>query len=138
MIIFVSIEDTSYNYKDILAQGYCASKSSFARYVSAVRRNCGDPGAGEPPTCAVICGHGSPFATNITDRFPDASLNAYDCFGGLWMMMDHQRLEPNPGPGQPDAGLLNLITISFDSYDGCTATGSDCGPNYCCCIAYYT
>ena len=51
------------------------------------------------------------------------------------MMMDHSRLAPNPGPGQPDAGLLNLVTISYDP-DGCTATGSDCGPNYCCCIAY--
>ena len=134
-IFFVSIEDTRYNYKDVLAQGYCATKPPIDGYVSAVRRNCGDSGAEAPPTCDSICSAGSPFATNITARFPDASLQAYFCFEGLWIMMDHPRLESNPGPGQPDAGLLNLVTISYGT-DGCTATGSDCGPNYCCCMAY--
>ena len=110
-----------------------SSKMQFPDYVSAVRRNCGDPGAGEPPTCDVICGPGSQFATNITGRFPDASLNSFFCINALWVMMDHSRLEPNPGPGQPDAGLLNLVTVSHAN--GCADTGSDCGPNYCCCIA---
>ena len=97
-----------------------------AEYTSAVRRDCEvDPNT----TCDVICGNDSTFATEIVARFPE--VNTFQCKGALWFMMDHPILAPNPGPGQTDAGKLNMVTIS---YDKCDATG--CGPNYCCCNAY--
>ena len=61
------------------------------------------------------------------------SFDNYYCDAALWFMMNHPVLAPNPGPGQPDAGKMNLVTISFNT-NGCNAT--DCSVNYCCCRAY--
>ena len=128
-VVIIASSDT-YSYKDLVAQSYCATKygvgSGVTEYTSAVRRDCEvDPST----TCDDICGINSTFATEIDARFPE--VNTFYCKGALWFMMDHPILAPNPGPGQTDAGKLNMVTIS---YDKCDATG--CGPNYCCCYAY--
>ena len=131
MVLFVLIvdidESSYYHYKDVIAQGYCSSKatSNGTGLMSAVRRNC-DPAEGMAETCDEICGK---------DIYPPDYVLILEvgCKGALWVMMDHPVLAPNPGPGQSDAGLLNLVTIS---YDQCNAT--DCGANYCCCEAIFT
>ena len=41
-------------------------------------------------------------------------------------------LAPNPGPGQTDPGLLNMVTTSFGRLGASDKGG---GPNYCCCYA---
>ena len=125
-VTFAATGTVSYHYKDVVAQAYCSSIQS-PYHISAVRRDCSSSAS-----CDDICGAGSSFATSINATFPDALLYGFSCKGGVWVMMDHPVLEPNPGPGQTDAGLLNLVTISYSS-DGCSATG--CGPNYCCCEA---
>ena len=133
MVLFVLIVDTGessyYHYKDVIAQGYCSSKAGYDGYLmSAVRRDC-DPAEGMAETCDEICGNVTGFDTIINDIYPPPhDLLEVKCKGALWVMMDHPVLAPNPGPGQSDAGLLNLVTIS---YDQCDAT--DCRANYCCC-----
>ena len=128
-VVIVASSDTfSYMYKDLVAQSYCATKDGFvfAEYTSAVRRDCEvDPST----TCDDICGYNSTFAGEIDARFSE--MDVVNCKGALLLMLDHPILAPNPGPGQTDAGKLNMVTIS---YDKCDATG--CGPNYCCCVAY--
>ena len=130
-VVIVASSDT-FSYKDLVAQSYCATKDgvgvqgSQVEYTSAVRRDCEvDPST----TCDDICNINSTLAQEIYARFPE--VNIVDCKGALWLMLDHPILAPNPGPGQTDAGKLNMVTIS---YDKCDATG--CGPNYCCCYAY--
>ena len=130
-LFLLDIGGSSYNYKDQLAQAYCASKAiGLAEHTSAVRRNCDLVTSNQ--TCNDICVTGSTFATSIDARFPDARFSNFECTGAVWLMMDHPVLAPNPGPGQTDAGLLNMVTIS---YDNCENT--DCGPSYCCCVAYF-
>ena len=114
--------DPTVNYKDVIAQGYCAAKATNGDHVSAVRRDC--EGGGNT-TCSDICGFETQFSSEIGVIFPDLR-----GFGSLWVWFDHPRLAPNPGPVQTDPGLLNMVTIS---YSGCAETG--CGPNYCCCWA---
>ena len=130
-VIFAATGTVSYHYKDVVAQAYCSfqlvSEPSEPYHISAVRRDCSSSSS-----CDDICGPDSFFATSIKATFPEMVLDGFTCRGGVWVMMDHPVLEPNPGPGQTDAGLLNLVTISY-SYDRCNATG--CGPNYCCCSA---
>ena len=133
MIVATGGDSSHYNYKDVVAQAYCSAKSVVpSHYISAVRRNC-DPGENNPPPCDVICGPSSAFYTSITARFPEANIDRSNCFGSLWVMPNHPILAPNPGPGQTDAGLLNMVTISYAA-DKCDDVG--CGPNYCCCRAY--
>ena len=134
MVLFVLIvdidESSYYHYKDVIAQGYCSSKATSDGFalMSAVRRDC-DPAEGMAETCDEICWNVTGFETIIDDIYPRVhGLLEVACKGALWVMMDHPVLAPNPGPGQSDAGLLNLVTIS---YDQCNAT--DCGANYCCC-----
>ena len=127
-VIIVANGESGYNYKDVVAQAYCSSKST-GYIMSAVRRDC-DPAAGPAPSCDFICGAESEFRDGVDAYFPEVNLATHCCDGALWLMMDHPILAPNPGPGQTGAGLLNMVTIS---YDKCDAT--DCGPNYCCCIA---
>ena len=127
LCLFFNIVDideprSNYHYKDVIAQAYCAHKGSNSGHcMSAVRRDCDE---GVAPSCSDIC-------RNVTGLYTiekDVFVNNIECFGALWVMMDHPVLAPNPGPGQSDAGLLNLVTIS---YDQCSAT--DCRANYCCC-----
>ena len=101
--------------------------------MSAVRRDCDDPGAAN--TCDALCGIGSTFASSVTASFPSENLDEFNCVGALWVWNDHPVLPPNPGPGQTGTGQLNLVTISWDEATGCGQT--DCGPNYCCCEAVY-
>ena len=126
-VIIIATEEAS--YKDVVAQAYCSSRSFGLEHygfpISAVRRNCE---FAPNQTCNDICGPESAFATSIEANFPDLDIPAYICLGALWLMLDHPILAPNPGPGKTDAGLLNMVTIS---YDDCEDTG--CGPNYCCC-----
>ena len=136
MVLFVLIvdidESSYYHYKDVLAQGYCSSQATNNGYniMSAVRRDC-DPAEGMAETCDEICLNVTGFDPIAKDfHGPNYSVYMINCNGALWVMMDHPVLAPNPGPGQSDAGLLNLVTIS---YDKCDAT--DCGANYCCCEA---
>ena len=133
MVLFVLIVDESnnYHYKDVIAQGYCSSKATNSiDLMSAVRRDC-DPAEGMAETCDEICRNVTGFDQIAKDLYgPDFYVNEVGCKGALWVMMDHPVLAPNPGPGQSDAGLLGLVTIS---YDKCNAT--DCGVNYCCCEA---
>ena len=127
-VTFAATGTVSYHYKDVVAQAYCSSQQgTLYEYVSAVRRDCSSSAS-----CDDICGPGSSFATSISATFPEVDLSDFSCKGCVWVMMEHPVLEPNPGPGQTDAGLLNLVTISY-SRDRCNAT--DCGPNYCCCAA---
>ena len=130
-VLIVDIDESSYfHYKDVIAQGYCSSKATSDGFdlMSAVRRDC-DPEEGMAETCDEICGNVTGFETIIDDIYPPVhGLLEVACKGALWVMMDHPVLAPNPGPGQSDAGLLSLVTIS---YDQCNAT--DCGANYCCC-----
>ena len=134
MVLFVLILDESiyYHYKDVIAQGYCSSTAS-GDIRSAVRRDC-DPAKGVAPSCDEICEKvQTGFDTIVKDYYPPDSLaevSEVGCNVALWVMMDHPVLAPNPGPGQSDAGLLNLVTIS---YEQCETT--DCGANYCCCEA---
>ena len=101
---------------------------------SAVRREC-DPGVGAAPSCATICGPGSQFATSVAASFPDKMLDGFGCYATFWFMLDHPVLAPNPGPGQTDAGLLGMVTVSFGaSFAACAVT--DCGVNYCCCNTF--
>ena len=95
-----------------------------------MRRNC-DPAVGTAPSCDDLCGVGSAFASELADKFQP--LGGYDCDAALWLMMDHPVLAPNPGPGQSDAGTMNLVTISFPTA-GCGVT--DCSVNYCCCVGF--
>ena len=130
IVLIVDIDASSYyHYKDVIAQGYCSSKASNdVDFMSAVRRDC-DPAEGAATTCDEICGNVTGFDPIAKDFYgPSCDVNEVGCKGALWVMMDHPVLAPNPGPGQSDAGLLNLVTIS---YDQCDAT--DCGANYCCC-----
>ena len=134
-MISCHVASSSYNYRDEIAQAYCATKAittgADPKHVSAVRRDCDDPGAAN--TCSALCGNGSTFASSVTASFPSENLDEYNCAGALWFWNDHPVLPPNPGPNQTGAGLLNLVTISYDAATGCAAT--DCGPNYCCCFA---
>ena len=119
----------TYNYKDEIAQSYCASMAAAPDHISAVRRDC----VGEPnQRCDDICGFNGTFANEIKASLPNATLTGFGCTGGLWVWFDHPMLAPNPGPGQTDPGLLNMVTISYGS-SSCFNTG--CGPNYCCCFA---
>ena len=112
-----------------MAQGYCSDKAGANQLMSAIRQDC-NPAEGVAPSCDDICSEDR-FATVIADLYdPLEPVYINICQGALWVMMDHPVLPPNPGPGQTGAGLLNLVTIS---YDKCDATG--CGPNYCCCAA---
>ena len=129
-VTFAATGTVSYHYKDVVAQSYCSTQQGSSYHISAVRRDCSSSAS-----CYDICGPGSSFATSINATFPEVEFDGFTCIGGVWVMMDHPVLEPNPGPGQTDAGLLNLVTISY-SYDRCNATG--CGPNYCCCGACVT
>ena len=121
-----------------MAQAYCASKVlavGTVDLVSAVRRDCEDrDDSGAVTTCATICIDPTyPFRKTVLERaaeFPDQMYDYFDCFAGLWIWPDHPTLGHNPGPGQTDAGLLNLVTISYDRDAARSAT--DCGPNYCC------
>ena len=132
MIVATGGESRHYNYKDVVAQAYCSTKSTNpTHYISAVRRNC-DPEEDNPQPCDIICGTNSTFYNSIAARFPEA-IDRSNCRGALWVMMDHPILAPNPGPGQTDAGLLNMVSISYAA-DKCDDVG--CGPNYCCCSAY--
>ena len=73
---------------------------------------------------------------DISDRFPEEGLiDFFSCFGGMWMWPDHPILAPNQGPGQTDAGLLNLVTISYGPETASLYAANECGPNYCCCAA---
>ena len=119
-----------YNYKDEVAQAYCSvvEHQNFPdpnKHYGAVRRNCDDP------TCHDLCGQNSTFAASMVSAF--SQVNGFNCVGGLWFWMEHPILSPNPGPGQTDAGSLNMVTISYDHHV-CSATG--CEPNYCCCMAF--
>ena len=127
MVCFIE-EGSSYNYRDEIAQAYCAATAvNTFDYVSAVRRDCvGD----ENTTCENICHYTSTFRDEMEASFP--SLSTFGCRGGVWVWFDHPVLAPNPGPGQTDSGLLNMVTISYGA-SSCTDTG--CGPNYCCCFA---
>ena len=133
MIVATGGESSHYNYKDVVAQAYCSTKATNpSHFTSAVRWNC-DPGEDEPPSCDIICGPESTFHISIAALFPEANLDRSICSGALWVMMDHPILAPNPGPGQTDAGQMNMVTISYTA-DKCADMG--CGPNYCCCAAY--
>ena len=144
LTMFVSIAGSvlSYNYKDEIAQAYCASKirTGPLDIVSAVRRDCeAKDDSGAAITCQTICSNSTyPFRMTVLERmdeFSDQTYNFFNCFAGLWIWPDHPTLAQNPGPGQTDAGLLNMISISYDGAAACPATG--CGPNYCCCLAAY-
>ena len=131
-VAIIASSDT-YSYRDLVAQSYCATKDGVGvtvtgslEYTSAVRRDCE---VNPSTTCDDICGHNSTFAAEIGARFPE--VDSFSCKGALWLMLNHPILAPNPGPGQTDAGKLNMVTIS---YEKCDATG--CGPNYCCCYAF--
>ena len=135
---FAYIGGSTYHYKDVIAQAYCASQippEYEGSHVSAVRRDCSDPTPGAARPCVEICLIGRPFAMNISDLFPGEGLNYFNCYGGIWIWPDHPILAPNPGPGQTDAGLLNLVTISYNSQTACLYAANECGPNYCCCSA---
>ena len=129
-VVIIASSDT-YSYKDLVAQSYCATKDvgiNHPEYTSAVRRDCEvDPST----TCDDICGENSTFAAEMVAQFPEKVWTTFYCEGALWFMMNHPILAENPGPGQTDAGKLNMVTIS---YDKCDATG--CGPNYCCCYVF--
>ena len=141
MLVSIAGSGLSYNYKDEIAQAYCASTINTWPYldiVSAVRRDCeAKDDSGAAITCQTICTNPTyPFSMTVLERMdelPDQTYGFFDCFGGLWIWPDQPTLAPNPGPGQTDAGLLNMATISYGDAAACTAT--DCGPNYCCCLA---
>ena len=138
VFIFAYIGGPNYHYKDVIAQAYCADQippGYEGSHVSAVRRDCSNPTPGAAPPCLEICAVGSQFAMDISDRFPGEGLNLFNCYGGMWMWLDHPILAPNPGPGQTDSGLLNLVTISHDPKTACLYAANECGPNYCCCGA---
>ena len=124
-----SPDSLSYRYFDEIAQAYCATKL-MSNHVFAVRRNCPT----DAPMCNTLCGPGSDFATNVTAHISSA-FNTFECYDGIWLWMNHPTLALNPGPGQPDAGQLNLGSYSYGS-TACTWTEDSCGPNYCCCRAY--
>ena len=111
-----------------MAQAYCASVI-VGPNVSAVRRHC-DPAQGEAPSCNALCHEESQFAKSLRAQFGD--FDEIACGASLWFMMDHPVLAANPGPGQTDAGKMNLVTISFN-HANCDVT--DCSVNYCCCVA---
>ena len=132
IIVFLIIADQgeSYNYKDEIAQAYCASKFNTGPVdiVSAVRRDCENSGA---VTCDTICTDSTyPFRMNVLERmneFPNQTYDFFRCFAGLWIWPDH----PTLCPGQ--TGRLNMVTISYD--DAAASSATDCGPNYCCCLS---
>ena len=135
MVLFVLIvdidESSYYHYKDVIAQGYCSSKATNSiDFMSAVRRDC-DPAVGMAETCDEICGNVTGFDPIAKDFYgPEHFVSEVGCTGALWVMMDPPVLAPNPGPGQSDAGLLGLVTISYDQ-----CNDIQCGANYCCCEA---
>ena len=91
-MVLLLLGGPSYNYKDQIAQSYCASKAGeFAtiKWVGAVRRDCGDPSG---PTCDEICADNSTFASSLKSQFQDAAGCTFLEIAGLWFLMEHPRL----------------------------------------------
>ena len=122
-----------YNYRDTLAQAYCASLRQ-TRHVFAIRRDCANVSV-NTDTCDDLCGSSSVFNANLTTYIPSLA-GATECFEALWFWTAHPTLEPNPSLLQPDAGEINMGTYSYGP-SGCYLHANMCGPNYCCCSHSY-
>ena len=115
----------SYNYFDEIAQSYCTAANKF--WVFAVRRDCN----GVAPTCNDICNTAT---KDILTRIGHQNTRVA-CYDAFHIQQSHPVLRANPGPSQPDAGVVNIGSYGYGA-GGCTWKPNHCGPNYCCCKAY--